>query len=91
MDPFGGDLRRHHFDENNLNKLVKRAARSARIQKAATCHTLRHSFVTHLLQSGLDIRSVQQQPRRAEVKTIEIDIRVLKQRAQGVKSPLSLL
>lgn len=91
IDPSSGCLRRHHFDENNLNKLVKKAARAAGIRKSVTCHTLRHSFATHLLQSGVDIRTVQQQLGHADVKTTEIYTHVLKQGAQGVKSPLSLL
>jgi len=91
VDPSSGSLRRHHFDENNLNKLVKKASCSAGIRKSVTCHTLRHSFATHLLQSGVDIRTVQQQLGHADVKTTEIYTHVLKQGAQGVKSPLSLL
>ncbi len=73
------------------HRIVKRAARGAGIRKAVTCHTLRHSFATHLLQSGVDIRPVQQQLGHADVKTTEIYTHVLKQGAQGVKSPLSSL
>jgi integron integrase len=91
IDPASGSLRRHHFDENNLNKLIKTAARDAGIRKAVSCHTLRHSFATHLLQSGADIRTVQQQLGHADVKTTEIYTHVLNQGAQGVKSPLSSL
>jgi len=90
-DPENGRLRRHHFDEHNLNKIVKKAAREAGIRKEVTCHTLRHSFATHLLQSDADIRTVQQQLGHADVKTTEIYTHVLKQGAQGVKSPLSTL
>lgn len=91
IDPAGKLLRRHHYDESNLNKLVKKAARDANIQKHVSCHTLRHSFATHLLQSGVDIRTVQQQLGHADVKTTEIYTHVLKQGAQGVRSPLSTL
>jgi len=90
-DPDSGCIRRHHFDESNLNKRVKQAARDAGIRKAVSCHTLRHSFATHLLQSGADIRTVQQQLGHADVKTTEIYTHVLNQGAQGVKSPLSNL
>jgi integron integrase len=89
IDPDSGCLRRHHFDESNLNKLIKKAARDAGIAKQVSCHTLRHSFATHLLQSGVDIRTVQQQLGHADVKTTEIYTHVLKQGAQGVRSPLS--
>ncbi|MEA3300620.1 MAG: integron integrase [Pseudomonadota bacterium] len=89
IDPASGCLRRHHFDENNLNKLVRKAARDAGIRKTVSCHTLRHSFATHLLQSGADIRTVQQQLGHSDVKTTEIYTHVLKQGAQGVRSPLS--
>ncbi|MFA5633075.1 MAG: integron integrase [Porticoccaceae bacterium] len=89
VDPGNGCLRRHHFDENNLNKLVKKAACDGRIRKAVSCHTLRHSFATHLLQSGADIRTVQQQLGHADVKTTEIYTHGLRQGAQGVRSPLS--
>jgi integron integrase len=84
-------LRRHHFDESALNKLVRGAARKADIEKDVTCHTLRHSFATHLLQSGADIRTVQQQLGHNDVKTTEIYTHVLKQGAHGVRSPLSAL
>ncbi|WP_417764952.1 integron integrase [Shewanella chilikensis] len=91
IDPAGKLLRRHHYDESNLNKLIRKAARDAGIRKPVSCHTLRHSFATHLLQSGVDIRTVQQQLGHADVKTTEIYTHVLKQGAQGVRSPLSTL
>lgn len=89
IDPDSDCVRRHHFDESNLNKLIKKAAHDAGIRKQVSCHTLRHSFATHLLQSGVDIRTVQQQLGHADVKTTEIYTHVLKQGAQGVRSPLS--
>lgn len=91
LDPNSYKLRRHHFDENGLNKIVRNAARAAGIHKEVSCHTLRHSFATHLLQAGTDIRTVQQQLGHADVKTTEIYTHVLKQGAQGVRSPLSRL
>jgi site-specific recombinase XerD len=72
-------------------KQVKLAARRAGIRKEVSCHTLRHSFATHLLQSGADIRTVQQQLGHFDVKTTEIYTHVLKQGAHGVRSPLSAL
>src|SRR5690606_14522034 len=71
-EPETGQLRRHHFDETGLNRIIRLAARSAGIAKDVSCHTLRHSFATHLLQSGADIRTVQQQLGHADVKTTEV-------------------
>lgn len=84
-------LRRHHFDETGLNRIVRNAARAAGIKKQVSCHTLRHSFATHLLHAGVDIRTVQQQLGHTDVKTTEIYTHVLKQGAHGVRSPLSRL
>lgn len=91
VDPDCGAIRRHHFDESALNKIIKQAAKKAEILKQVTSHTLRHSFATHLLQSGADIRTVQQQLGHADVKTTEIYTHVLKQGAQGVISPFDRL
>jgi len=91
VDPQSGLIRRHHHDENNVNKRIKLAARQAGLNKEISCHTLRHSFATHLLQAGADIRTVQQQLGHSDVKTTEIYTHVLKQGAHGVRSPLSNL
>ncbi|MBQ0724661.1 MAG: integron integrase [Cycloclasticus sp.] len=89
VDPESNLIRRHHIDESMINKVIKQAGKSAGITKTISCHTLRHSFATHLLQNGVDIRTVQSQLGHADVKTTEIYTHVLKQGADGVKSPLS--
>ncbi len=88
-DPESGLWRRHHTDESNVSRLIGRSARAAGIDKHVTSHTLRHSFATHLLESGADIRTVQEQLGHQDVKTTEIYTHVLKRGARGVRSPLS--
>jgi len=89
IDPQSGLLRRHHIDESNVNRVLRNAARQAGIEKQVTSHTLRHSFATHLLESGADIRTVQEQLGHQDVETTEIYTHVLKRGARGVRSPLS--
>ena len=89
VDPDGGQLRRHQIHEANINRALKQAAKLAEIEKQVTSHTLRHSFATHLLESGADIRTVQEQLGHQDVKTTEIYTHVLKRGARGVRSPLS--
>ncbi len=88
-DPRSGVRRRHHLDESAVQRMVRNAVRSAGILQPASCHTLRHSFATHLLARGADIRTVQEQLGHQDVKTTEIYTHVLKRDARGVRSPLS--
>ena len=88
VDPRDGTTRRHHLHENSLQKAVKQAATDARLIKPANCHALRHSFATHLLESGYDIRTLQELLGHADVSTTMIYTHVLNRGGQGVRSPL---
>lgn len=87
-DPRSGVTRRHHWSESSLQKAVHAAAQLAGVAKPVGCHTFRHSFATHLLEAGYDIRTVQELLGHADVKTTMIYTHVLKRGGLAVRSPL---
>jgi len=88
LDPRSGVERRHHLDSSGLQRAVKQAAQKAGIQKRVSCHTFRHSFATHLLQNGYDIRTVQELLGHKDVRTTMIYTHVLQRGGLAVRSPL---
>ncbi len=88
VDPRTSKVMRHHIHENNLQKWIKRASDRMGLPKKVNCHALRHSFATHLLQAGYDIRTVQELLGHADVSTTMIYTHVLNRGGRGVRSPL---
>lgn len=91
VDPRSGVVRRHHLYEERLQRALKKAVREAGLVKRVSAHTLRHSFATHLLQAGTDIRTVQELLGHSDVSTTMIYTHVLKVEAGGAASPLDAL
>lgn len=90
IDPRSGTIRRHHMHESGLQRAVKSAANRAGISKRISCHTFRHSFATHLLESNHDIRTVQELLGHSDVSTTMIYTHVLNRPGVSVSSPLDL-
>jgi integrase len=88
LDPRDGVERRHHFDDGLLSRALKRACRDAGVAKPVSAHTLRHSFATHLLEAGQDIRTVQELLGHKDVATTQMYTHVLNRGGLGVVSPL---
>jgi len=91
VDPGSGRVKRHDIDPSRIQRAFKKAIRAVGIRKHATPHTLRHSFATHLLEAGYDIRTVQELMGHNDVKTTQIYTHVLQRGGAAVRSPMDAL
>jgi integron integrase len=91
LDPRSGVVRRHHLHESSVQRAVHEAVQQAGLTKPASCHTLRHSFATHLLEDGYDIRTVQELLGHKDVRTTMLYTHVLNRGGKGVRSPLDAI
>ena len=91
VDPRSGIKRRHHVNHQYLHRAVKSAVQKSGIFKAASCHTFRHSFATHLIEDGYDIRTVQELLGHKDVSTTMVYTHVLNKGGQGVRSPVDTI
>ncbi|MCS3643229.1 integron integrase [Salinibacter ruber] len=90
-DPRSGDIKRHHRSPSAVQKAVKRAVDATGISKSASCHTLRHSFATHLLEQGTDISAVQELLGHQDLRTTQVYTHVLQDGNAGTRSPLETI
>jgi site-specific recombinase XerD len=91
VDPRGGEVRRHHVHANVLGRALRKAALAAGVERPVGCHSLRHSFATHLLETGVDLRTLQELLGHSNVQTTEVYTHVMSRPGAAVASPFDAL